>query len=134
QYARGELAPPTALTVGVPGREAPLLIDPWIVKTSPAMSAAAASTRSLPLHPAQLYSTFTALLIAAILVCYFSLRPPPGRVMALMLMLEGTTRFLLEMLRAEPPVVTVFGHGWSLSMVLGALLLLAGAILWFAFA
>jgi phosphatidylglycerol:prolipoprotein diacylglycerol transferase len=91
------------------------------------------ATQSLPLHPAQLYSTFTALLIAGILVCYFSLRPAPGRVMALMLMLEGTTRFLLELLRAEPPVATIFGFGWSLSMVLGVLLLLAGVVLWFAF-
>jgi phosphatidylglycerol:prolipoprotein diacylglycerol transferase len=96
--------------------------------------AKAANDRSLAVHPAQLYSTFTALLIAAILVCYFSLNPGPGRVMALMLMLEGTTRFLLEMLRAEPPVVTIVGHGWSLSMVLGVLLLLAGIVLWFAFA
>jgi phosphatidylglycerol:prolipoprotein diacylglycerol transferase len=93
----------------------------------------AAATSSLPVHPAQLYSTFTALLIAAILVCYFSLRPPWGRVMALMLMLEGTTRFLLEILRAEPPVTYFLGHGWSLSMLLGVLLAAAGAIMWFAF-
>jgi hypothetical protein len=42
---------------------------------------AAASERSLPVHPSQLYSTFSALLIAAICVCYFSLKPAPGRVM-----------------------------------------------------
>jgi phosphatidylglycerol:prolipoprotein diacylglycerol transferase len=89
-----------------------------------------AAAQSLPVHPAQLYSTFTALLIAAILVCYFSLRPSPGRVMALMLILEGTTRFLLEILRAEPPVATIFGHGWSLSMILGVLLFFAGILLY----
>ena len=87
---------------------------------------------SLPVHPAQLYSTFTALLIAAICVSYFSLRPSPGRVMALMLMLEGVTRFLLEMLRSEPPVL-IASLGWSLSMYLGLLLALAGVVMWLLF-
>lgn len=90
------------------------------------------AAHSLPVHPAQLYSTFTALLIAAICVCYFSLKPPAGRVMALMLMLEGTTRFLLEMLRSEPPVL-IGGLGWSLSMYIGLLLALAGGVMWFTF-
>jgi phosphatidylglycerol---prolipoprotein diacylglyceryl transferase len=137
QYYHGELSEqqaPSELTIPDPARPRPLLIDPPAVHADAELSAIAKTARSLPVHPAQLYSTFTALLIAAILVCYFSLNPTPGRVMALMLMLEGTTRFLLEMLRAEPPVVTILGHGWSLSMVLGVLLLLAGIVLWFAFA
>ena len=92
--------------------------------------AIAASDRSLPVHPAQLYSTFTALLIAAICMCYFSLKPPPGRVMALMLMLEGPTRFILEMLRSEP-AVGVHGLNWSLSMYLGVIIFVAGVIMWF---
>jgi phosphatidylglycerol:prolipoprotein diacylglycerol transferase len=90
-----------------------------------------AAARSLPVHPAQLYSTFTSLLVAAICVCYFSLRPSPGRVMALMLMLEGTTRFLLEMLRSEPPVM-IPRLGWSLSMYLGVLIAATGVVMWFA--
>ena len=89
--------------------------------------------KGMPLVDHDLHPVATALLIAGILVCYFSLRPPPGRVMALMLMLEGTTRYLLELLRAEPPVAHLFGFGWSLSMVLGVLLVFAGVILWFAF-
>ncbi len=92
---------------------------------------AAAIDRSLPVHPSQLYSTLTALLIAAICVAYFSLRPAPGRVMALMLMLEGPTRFILEMLRSEPAVGAP-GLNWSLSMYLGVLLFAAGVIMWFA--
>ena len=51
--------------------------------------------------------------------------------MALMLMLEGTTRFILEMLRTEPPVTHVFGYGWSLSMVIGVILLSCGVLMWF---
>ena len=43
-----------------------------------------------------------------------------------MLMLEGTTRFILELLRSEPPVAHIIGHGWSLSMVLGVLLAAGG--------
>jgi len=91
----------------------------------------AAIERSLPVHPSQLYSTFTALLIAAICVSYFSLRPAPGKVMALMLMLEGPTRFVLEMLRSEP-AVGVHGLNWSLSMYLGVILFVAGVIMWLA--
>ena len=37
------------------------------------------------------------------------------------------------MLRSEPPVTHVFGHGWSLSMVIGVLLAIAGVIMWFGF-
>jgi phosphatidylglycerol---prolipoprotein diacylglyceryl transferase len=91
----------------------------------------AASERSLPVHPSQLYSTFTALLIAAICVSYFSLQPAPGRVMALMLILEGPTRFILEMLRSEP-VVGVSGLNWSYSMYIGVILFAAGVVMWFA--
>lgn len=93
------------------------------------------------LHPAQLYSTITALLIAGLLAAYFTLKPIPGRVFALMLLVESPTRFILEMLRAEPPVV---GRGsvparlaslppMSFSMVLSVGLFAAGVVLWFAF-
>lgn len=92
--------------------------------------AIAASQHSMPVHPAQLYSTLTSLLITAVLLCYFFLPHSPGRVFAMMLMLEGPTRFLLEMLRVEPPVLGPM----SLSMVIGAILLVVGIVLWFAFA
>lgn len=93
----------------------------------------AATERSLPVHPSQLYSTFTALLIAAICVCYFSLNPAPGRVMALMLILEGPTRFILELLRSEP-AVGVAGLNWSFSMYIGPILFVAGVVMWIAMA
>jgi len=85
--------------------------------------------RSLPVHAAQLYSTITCFILAALLVAYFSMPHVAGRVFALMLMLEGLTRFLLEMLRVEPPVIGSF----SLSMVIGLMLVGMGAILWIAF-
>ena len=133
QYHAGEIKAPDELTYPLPGQAKPILIDPADVKKDAELSALASAERSLPVHPAQLYSTFTALLVAGILVSYFSLQPAPGRVMALMLMLEGISRFLLEILRSEPPVVQLFGHGWSFSMVLSAFLFAAGVILWFAF-
>ncbi|WP_428937210.1 prolipoprotein diacylglyceryl transferase [Fontivita pretiosa] len=82
-----------------------------------------------PVHPAQLYSAFTAFLIAGISYSFFTLRPAPGRVFALMLMLEGVTRFILELLRVEPPVLGPF----SLSMLLGVGIALLGVVLWFVF-
>ena len=91
----------------------------------------AAKTQWSPaVHPAQLYSTFNALLIMAVLLAYFTLPHVPGRAMAMMLMLEGPSRFLLEMLRVEPPVLGQM----SLSMVLGLILFVFGVLLWFALA
>lgn len=85
--------------------------------------------RSRKVHAAQLYSTITAWILAGLLVAYFTLPHAPGRVFALLLMLEGAARFVLESLRAEPPV---WGR-LSLSMCLGLLLVLGGAILWLVF-
>jgi phosphatidylglycerol:prolipoprotein diacylglycerol transferase len=84
---------------------------------------------SNPVHPAQLYSTVTALLLAAMLVAYLTLPHAPGRVFALMCIFEGLTRFILELLRVEPPVIGDF----SLSMVIGLVVIGIGVILWFAF-
>jgi phosphatidylglycerol:prolipoprotein diacylglycerol transferase len=104
-----------------------------------ALLATAAGEHSLELHPSQLYSTLTAFLIAALLVAYYTVPHPPGRVFALMLLIEAPSRFILEMIRAEPPVI---GRGsgvlsWlpplSFSMVLSVGLFLAGIVLWRAF-
>jgi phosphatidylglycerol:prolipoprotein diacylglycerol transferase len=89
----------------------------------------AASQHSLRLHPAQLYSTFTCFLLAAMLYAYFTMPHTPGRVFALMLILEGGTRYLLELVRAEP---AVFGR-FSLSMLIGVGLVGLGGLLWFVF-
>jgi len=89
----------------------------------------AATQHSNPVHPAQWYSTVAAWLIAAFLVAYFTLPHAPGRVFALMLIVEGVSRFLLETVRAEPPVI---GH-WSLSMVLSVPMVALGIVLWFVF-
>jgi phosphatidylglycerol:prolipoprotein diacylglycerol transferase len=89
----------------------------------------AAQQKSLPLHPAQLYSAFTAFFIAGITLVFFTLPHAPGRGFALMLMLEGSTRFILELLRVEPAVEGNF----SLSMILGIALAAVGVLLWIIF-
>jgi phosphatidylglycerol:prolipoprotein diacylglycerol transferase len=98
--------------------------------------AEASSQHALAVHPAELYSTLTAWLIAALLIAYFTLPHAPGRVFAMMLMLESASRLLLEMVRAEP-VFTPFGRhifgSMSYSMVLSIPLLALGIVLWFAF-
>ena len=106
------------------------------IPASSPLYAVALRQHSLRLHPAQLYSTFTAWLIAAFLVAYFTVPHAAGRVFALMLILEGVTRFLLEMLRSEPPA-TLFGHHifgpLTYSMGLSIPLVALGIVLWSVF-
>ena len=131
QYYDGQLTPPPELTrPALPPGAKPRLLEWREIENDPGLVALARQQRSNPVHNAQIYSTITALLIAAICVAYFTLRPSPGRVMALMLMLEGPTRFILELLRSEPAVA----GDWSLSMVLGVVLAAAGVVFWFLFA
>lgn len=96
----------------------------------------AGSQHALPVHPAELYSTITAWLIAALLVAYFTLPHAPGRVFALMLILEGASRFLLETVRAEP-VGTFFGHhifgNLTFSEGLSIPIVMLGLLLWVVF-
>ena len=106
------------------------LRSPEEIQNDPQLVALAAAEKSNPVIPTQLYSTFTSLLIMAILLCYFTMPHSPGRVFALMLMIEGPSRYLLELLRVEPAIL----GRMSLSMLLGQLLFVAGAIMWFAFA
>jgi phosphatidylglycerol:prolipoprotein diacylglycerol transferase len=149
EFYKGEIKPPPELLVP-DARGGTRLVKPEEIKQgyatvagidgpqkitlAPDVAQIARDESSLGLHPAQLYSTFTALLIAGVLVAFYSLAPPPGRVMALMLILEGLTRFLLEIVRAEPAVAHWGPFGFSLSMILGLALIPVGIIMWLAFA
>lgn len=81
--------------------------------------------KSNALHPAQVYSTITALLLSGLCLAFFTIRKTPGMVFAMMMVLEGITRYILELLRSEP---AVWGK-MSLSMVLGILLVIGGLLL-----
>jgi len=104
------------------------------VAHSARLAAIAASTTALPVHPTELYSSFTAFLLAALLIVYLGLPHIAGRVFALMLMLEGFARYVLEMLRVEPAVARFYWHGqiygFSISMILGLVIFVAGFIMW----
>jgi len=81
-----------------------------------------------PVHPAQLYSAFNAFFIAGILLAYHTMPHAPGRAFALMLILKGASRFMLEILRSEPAVLGPM----SFSMVVSALVLVPGGVaFWF---
>lgn len=101
---------------------------------NPRLAALAASSTALPVHPTELYSSFTSFLLAALLIAYLALPHIDGRVFALMLMLEGIARYILELIRVEPAVATLHFHGepygLSISMILGLLVFVAGIIMW----
>ena len=130
QYEHGEITVPPELTdprhplaSGLPR-----LLSKEEIRKDPQLTALANSLRARPVHPTELYSTFTSFFVAAICLAYFSLSPAPGRVFALMLILKGASRFTLEMIRVEPPVI----GNLSFSMVIGVGLVIAGILMWLA--
>jgi phosphatidylglycerol:prolipoprotein diacylglycerol transferase len=129
EFYNGKIKVPDELLVDSPqGR--PQLMSAAELNISPSLLVKAAQERSLRLIPAQLYSSFTAFLIAGIVLCFFTLPHTPGHGFALMMILEGSSRFILELLRVEPPVVGEF----SLSMIIGLGIAALGVILWIVFA
>jgi phosphatidylglycerol:prolipoprotein diacylglycerol transferase len=132
QLDKGEISPPAALETQTAAGTTRLL-TPEEVAARPQLSAIAAENRARPVLPTELFSAFNAFLLALLLYAYFTLPHAPGRGFALMLILAGGTRFLLEMIRVEPPVdANLFGD-WSIAMVTGLAFVGVGAILWGAF-
>lgn len=132
QYENGELTVPPELTDAKhPLRNGlPRLLTKEEIRGDHALEQLADQQRAKPVHPTELYSAFNSFLVAGVLVAFFSLAPGPGRVFALMLLLEGASRYILEMLRVEPPV---FGtRTQSFSMILSATFVVIGALMWFA--
>ena len=84
---------------------------------------------SLPVHPAQLYSSITAGLIAWVLWSYYPFRRRDGQVVALMLILYPISRFLEEIIRTDEPAV--FGTGLSISQNISLAVFVVGIGLWF---
>jgi prolipoprotein diacylglyceryltransferase len=95
----------------------------------PELAALARQAHSQPVHPTQVYSTINALLVAGAGVAFLSLRPAPGRVFALMLLMYGPGRFVLETVRTEPAVLA----GLSYSMWVSLGVTAVGIVMWFAF-
>jgi len=125
QYEHGEIEVPAALTV--PTKDGHVrLMSKEEIRGKKDLEALADSVRAKPVQPTELYSAFNAFLIAAALLAFFSISPAPGRVFALMLLMDGASRFIMEMLRVEPPVWFKGSLDWSFSMGISAMLVIAG--------
>jgi len=95
--------------------------------------------RCLPVHPSQLYSSANALLLSLILYLFWrrglkragSNKPPrrldrPGAITALMLILYGFTRFLIEFIRDDNPYEFL---SLTISQILGVVMIISGTVL-----
>lgn len=130
EFHAGIANPPRELLYTSPDTDQPpLLRHPSTFRDRMDLRALAATQRTRPYHPAQIYSAITAFLIAGVCLTFLSLPHVAGRGFALMLMLEGGTRFLLETLRVEPAVIGPLSY----SMAIGLALLVTGVVLWVIF-
>jgi phosphatidylglycerol:prolipoprotein diacylglycerol transferase len=89
-----------------------------------------AKLTTIALHPAQLYSSALAFLLAGILSWFFRRRPFEGAVMALGWILYPINRFVLEIIRDDEP--GRMGTGLTFSQLMSIALFLSGCglMLW----
>ena len=90
--------------------------------------AIAPPSRTLPVHPTQIYSMIDALLLCLLLLAYDPFRRRDGELFALMLTVYPVTRFLIESLRTDESAV--FGTGLSIAQNISLLLLVLALGLW----
>ncbi len=88
----------------------------------------AAPSRSLPIHPVQLYSAVDALLLTLFLLAWEPYRRRQGELLAWTLTLHPLSRYLQEVIRVDE--ASMFGTGLSISQLISIGLLLAGIGLW----
>jgi phosphatidylglycerol:prolipoprotein diacylglycerol transferase len=93
-----------------------------------AIAALQAPARSLPVHPAQVYSAIDAALLAWVLWSYYPYRRHDGEVMALLLIIHPVSRFLLEAIRVDES--PVWGTGLSISQNLSVAFFAIGLGMW----
>jgi len=129
QFEKNEIdVPPQLLKKEAGGRIR--LLTRGELHGNPVLEKLADSLHSKPVHPTELYSSFNAFFIAAILLIFFSVTSAPGRVFALMLILKGASRYILEMIRVEPPVWFEHTLKLSFSMGLSLALIALGIFMW----
>lgn len=92
------------------------------------LSRPAAGTRSLPVHPTQVYSTINAALTAWLLWSWFPYRRRDGEVALLMFTLYPISRFLLEIIRTDE--ASIFGTGLSISQNVSLIALVLATVGW----
>lgn len=106
------------------------LMRPETAARDPELAMLASQQRSLPVLPTEIFSSITAFLIAGLLLTYMPFNRYPGRVMALLLMIEPVTRFLLEGIRVNPPLYPPWFGSLAMSQVLAIPQFLVGLGLW----
>jgi phosphatidylglycerol:prolipoprotein diacylglycerol transferase len=84
--------------------------------------------RSRPVHPTQLYSAIDGGILGWLLWSFFPYRRRDGEAIALLLTIHPITRFLLEIIRTDEPLVR--GTGMTISQNVSLGLLACGAALW----
>jgi phosphatidylglycerol:prolipoprotein diacylglycerol transferase len=92
------------------------------------IAAVSPPARSLPVHPAQLYSAIDGALIGWLLWAYYPFRRRDGELIAMLLTIHPITRFMLEIIRTDEPAV--FGTGMSISQNISLGLLACGIGIW----
>jgi phosphatidylglycerol---prolipoprotein diacylglyceryl transferase len=120
----GRLTPPVELLFETDSGQQTLMSRQQAA-ANPRTALLARGQHSLPVHPTQIYSFITAMLIAGLCVAILTLSPRPGLTFGIMLMCEGAGRFAIELLRREPGVL----GGLSISMVIGVALIVAGVVM-----
>ncbi|MGC4032840.1 MAG: prolipoprotein diacylglyceryl transferase [Tepidisphaeraceae bacterium] len=128
----GKVSPPDALYKQDFVKNSRRLMTKEEIQAQHDLATLAESQRSLPVINTQLMSTVTALMIAAVATAFFTLGKIPGRGFAVMMMLEGLTRFLIEGLRVEPDVIVLGKVHLTLSMLIGLGVAAGGVVLWIA--
>jgi phosphatidylglycerol:prolipoprotein diacylglycerol transferase len=111
------LGPGDAITLSVASRLAPVT---WRLAETP--------SRSLPVHPAQLYSFLDAMLLFFFLLAYEPFRRRDGEILAWLLTIHPISRFLLEMLRSDE--APVWGTPFHISQNISVILFAGGLALW----
>lgn len=86
-----------------------------------------APPRSLPTHPAQLYSALNALLLCGLILAISPFTRRDGALLAITLMVYPITRFLLEIVRVDEAAVN--GLGWTISQTVSVFIFAVGAVL-----
>jgi len=87
-----------------------------------------ARSRSLPVHPTQLYSFIDAVVLCLLLFAYEPYKRRDGELTALVLTIHPISRFLLETIRADE--VAVLGTGMKISQNISLAVLAVGIGIW----
>jgi phosphatidylglycerol:prolipoprotein diacylglycerol transferase len=86
------------------------------------------ASRSLKVHPTQLYSAINGLVLFFFLWSYYPFRRRDGEVIAMLMTIYPITRFVLEMIRTDESAIG--GTGLTISQNVSVGLFLAALVLW----